>query len=536
MNRRQTGVVTALALCALVLGALVSRRVYFRLDLSAGQSHTLSKVSKELYREISDQITITYYRSERLARSHPVPGEIEDLLREYVAHSRGRIRLVVRDPALSGNAAAIERLGIEPRQIQTYEQDQAGAATVYTGLTVEYLDAVEVMPTVFSAEGLEYDLSARIRSLVRRRPREAGVIVAASDKSWQEDFPYFAQALARSGYRIRLFSAGEEIPDALPVLFVFGGAEELDSWALYRLDRYLSRGGRLLFALEGVFVDSRGDLAARPVEDSGLLSMLASYGARVETALLLDRAALAVPYQYLGPEGVLQTRLMRYPHWPAVQAELGNPEHPIGASFAGIDLFWPSPITLDPPEGVRSEVLARSTDGAWLMTKDFATSPEQESSFGREAAGTAGSYVLAAALTGTFPQYFRDKPKPVRPGSGESLPELPPAPAAGRVVVIGDGDLAGTLIQYTRSERNLEFLLRAADWLSGDDDLQAIRNRQSSLGRLDRIRDDGRRARAALFARTLSTVLVPAAVVLFGLLRHLRRRSSGRAKDGSRGL
>lgn len=536
MNRRQTGLVTALVVCALVLGALVSRRVYFRIDLSAGKSRTLSKVSKELYREISDRITITYYRSEKLARSHPVPGEIEDILKEFVANSRGRIRLVVRDPRDLENVAVVERLGIEPRQIQTYEQNQTGFETVYSGLTVEYLDAVEVMPVVFSAEGLEYDLSVRIRSLASGRVREAGVIVAASDKTWQEDFPYFAQALTRSGYRIRLLSAGEEIPDTLPVLFVFGGMEELDAWALYRLDRYLSLGGNLLFALEGVFVDSRGDLAARPVEDSGLLSMLAAYGARVETALLLDPAALTIPYQYLGSEGVLQTRLMRYPHWPAVQAELGNSEHPIGAAFAGIDLFWPSPITLNPPEGIKAEPLARSSDEAWLMTKDFVTAPELEAYFAREAAGSTGSYVLAATLTGIFPQYFRGKPKPLRPGSEVPLPELPSAPAAGRIVVIGDGDLASTLIQYTRSERNLDFLLRVADWLSGDEDLQTIRNRPSSLGRLDRIRDEERRARTAFFARTLSTVLVPAAVILIGLLTHLRRRSFGRKKDGSRGI
>jgi Fic family protein len=61
-----------------------------------------------------------------------------------------------------------------------------------------------------------------------------------------------------------MFFPGDEIPDSLPVLFVLGGVEDLTDWDLYRIDRYIQHGGKTLFAVKGVYVDtSRGTIEAR---------------------------------------------------------------------------------------------------------------------------------------------------------------------------------------------------------------------------------------------------------------------------------
>jgi len=78
-----------------------------------------------------------------------------------------------------------------------------------------------------------------------------GVIVAQADKTWASDYTYLSQALTQAGYQVRQITAGDEIPDTLPELFVFGGAEELDNWALYRIDRYIQEGARSSLALMG---------------------------------------------------------------------------------------------------------------------------------------------------------------------------------------------------------------------------------------------------------------------------------------------
>jgi gliding-associated putative ABC transporter substrate-binding component GldG len=524
MTKRQAAILSVLSAAALILALLLSRRFWFRVDLTAAKAYTISPVSRNLYTEIPDQVTITYYVSDKLAAIHPVPGEIEDLLREYAAHSRGRIRFVRRDPVKANLVREVEELGIQPQQIQTVERDEASIATVYTGIVIEYLDRTETLPVVFALETLEYDLTSRIRALIRETEREIGVIVADPDKQWSEDYGYLNQVLVQAGFTVRLVNPGDEIADTLPALFVLGGAEESDEWVLYRIDRYIRGGGKVLFAMDGVAVDAQYGLEARAMTDGGLLSMVASYGARVRPFLALDRSALTLPFQSAGPGGSLQIRMIRYPHWIGVLAENGNPGHPVVTGFSGVDLFWASPVELDPPPGVEGTVLFSSTSEAWLQTGDFQLNPDTPYLFNREEADTGGPKVLAAALSGKFPGWFMGKPKPRREGSEEELPDMPAETGESRIVVVGDSDLASGYIQYTRSERNLDFLLRAADWLGNDDDIIGIRNRAAGAGRLDRIVDEERRAAQMAFVRILNVVIIPLGLVFLGILLSARRR------------
>ncbi|MDR0689715.1 MAG: GldG family protein [Spirochaetaceae bacterium] len=538
MTQRQTWILTLISVIALVLGLLLSRRVWFRLDLTKNNAYTISPVSRSLSREIPDQLRITYYVSDKLSAIHPMPGEIEDLLREYAAYSRGKIRFTRRDPAKTGMVQAVEQMGIQSRQIQSVEQDEATFSTVYTGIVIEYLDQAEVLPWVFSLDTLEYDLSSRIRSMIRETGREVGVLVGDADKQWASDYGYLEQVFTQSGYRVRVLSPGEEISDALPVLLVLGGVEELDEWALYRIDRYIQNGGKVLFALEGVFVDSKNSLEVREKTDGGLLAMISSYGAAVRPEMVLDRSALTLQYQTAAPNGSIQFRIIRYPHWIGVLAENGNAKHPITSGFAGVDLFWASPIDLSPPESVEGEILLSTTPDAWLMTKDFSANPETGYLFEREEPDTRGTKNLAVALSGRFPGWFRDKPKPIREGSGEELPDLPAAARDSRIVVIGDSDLATTLVQMTQGQgiQNLDFMLKTTDWLGSDDDIIGIRNRQSQAGRLDRILDPEKRLKAMRFSQILNVGIIPLGVVVLGIVRSLKRRGKTKGRELSDGV
>ena len=210
---------------------------------------------------------------------------------------------------------------------------------------------------------------------MRESERQLGVIAGDSFRQWNQDYPYLNQAFAGAGYRVRLIAPGDEIPDTLPALFVLGGAEDLDHWALYRIDRYIQQGGKVLFALEGIHVDTQnGTLEARPLDDRGLLEMVASYGVTVRPELALDRAALHLEYQTRSAGGIVVLRSVVYPHWIGVLGENGNRSHPLGAGFGGLDLYWPSPLELHGGEGVEALPLFTSTAEAWVMRNEFYTS------------------------------------------------------------------------------------------------------------------------------------------------------------------
>jgi ABC-type uncharacterized transport system involved in gliding motility auxiliary subunit len=361
---------------------------------------------------------------------------------------------------------------------------------------------------------------------VRGTQREAGFLVGNPGKQWSRDYGFLNQAFAQAGFRVRVISPGEEIPDSLPSLFVLGGVEDLDDWALYRIDRYVRGGGKVLFALDGVFVDDSNSLQSRVMIDKGLQAMVSFYGATVKPELVLDVSALSLSYQSVDPYGSRVYSIVRYPLWIGVLPQNGNSAHPVTAAFGGVDVYWASPLELNPPEGISAEPLFSTTPEAWLETKDFVANPEQIYQFQGELNETKGEKLLGAALSGKFPSWFAGVSKPVREGSEEELPDMPSEAKESRIIVIGDTDLASTLVQYTRSDRNFDFFLKAADWLGNDDDIISIRSRQAQSGRLDRITDPAQKAKATAFARSLNVILIPLAVIALGVFRALQRRRS----------
>jgi ABC-type uncharacterized transport system involved in gliding motility auxiliary subunit len=526
MTKRQAAVITSLSIIAFVLALLLSRRLWFRFDLTRTKAHTISKVSRNLHTEIPDYINITYYLSNKLKAVHPAPGEIEDTLREYAAYSRGKIRVNVRDPVKAGLDIAVEELGFQPRQIPIVEQDQSSLVTVYSGIVIEYLDRIDVLPWVISTDTLEYDLTSRIRSMITDTERRIGVIVGDSFRNWRQDFTYLGQWLEEAGYKPRLISAGDEISDTLPAIFVLGGVEDMDEWSLYRIDRYIQQGGRALFAVKGVYIDTlNGTIEGRHQNDLGLLDMIASYGVTVRKELALDRSALQLQYQTRLQSGVMQYRIVRYPLWINVLADNGNRSHPVSAGLQGLDLFWASPLEFHPASLVEALTLFTSTPEAWSMIDEFYTSPEISYLFERDAPQTRGAKVMGAALSGQFPSFFSGAEKPRREGSDEELPDMPQNTLPSRIIVIGDTDFATNIINASGASHNMDFLLRAADWLSSDDDIIGIRSRVSQAGRLDRIQNDAKRIAAMKTAQFINVGLIPFLVIMAGILLALRRRS-----------
>ena len=528
MNKKQARVILLLSLTAFVLAFMITNRAWFRLDLTRNRAFTISEVSRNLHREITDQVRITYFISDRLRQTYPTPGEISDLIREFAAHSRGTIRFVERDPARANLIREVEELGIVPHQIQVPERAGFSVATVYSGILIEYLDREAVMPVVFSLDTLEYDLTSRIRALVRNTERNVGIIVADAHRQLFGEFSLLHRELLLSGFRLVLISPDDFIPPTLQALIVLGGAEDLGFEQLYRIDRFIMEGGNVLFAVDGINVDVRGDFQARAVLDQGLLAMIANYGAVIRRGLVLDESSLSFTFQRQDGGGTV-VETVRYPHWISVQYQSANPYHPVTASFLGLDLFWPSPIELSPQQGVSAEVLFTSSPRAWLQTENFITNPNLLHLFQEEMEETLGTRILGVSLSGIFPSAFEFftiedfYEMGFLPGPGGRLTG---ALAASRMIVVADTDFAGDLMQVNRGEgRNLDFLIRAVEWLSNDEDIVAIRGRGGSAGRLDRITDPNRRAAAMLFSRTVNTIIVPLLVISLGFIICLRRRA-----------
>jgi ABC-type uncharacterized transport system involved in gliding motility auxiliary subunit len=209
-------------------------------------------------------------------------------------------------------------------------------------------------------------------------------------------------------------------------------------------------------------------------------------------------------------------RIGAYPPWVSVRAPNVAPTHPVTTSFTGLDLLWPVALAATEPKGVQAMALAKTSATAWLQKPPFVMDPYRVPQEGPpKGSPLLGQFVLAYALTGSFPERF---------------PSLfsPPSPSAPtRIIVVGDDDFLTDLMQFSDSLYNVLFTENAILWLSGNSDLLSIKTRASSETRLDRIQDPVERGRLMLAAELVNVVLVPLALLAFAVLRALRRRERG---------
>ena len=521
-RKRRSLVVLLLSLAVIVAAVLVLDRFVLRLDLSADGANTLSKASRELYKEIPEQVRITYYISSTLADRHPGPRAVEGMVRSLAAASHGKIAVDVADPASGKKEAAVEALGVAPQRMQIVEKNEQRVALVYSGLVVQYLGRTQVLPFVLSTDTLEYDLVKAIKAAIADKKPVASVLIGDSDKSLANDYKTLSDALQKSGWDSKELRPGDAVPPETSVLLVLGD-NALDDYDVYRIDAYLASGGRAFFAVQGVDVQIRQGLSAAPLQNDALLRALESYGVKVDRELVLDQSSLTAPFQVNSPFGGQAISYVQYPHWIMTRPEFRDSKSPLTARSSGLDLFWPSPLESVPRTGVEYESLVKTTPKAWLQKSRFAVSPDEAGMYAAEAGSTTGQYVLAATLSGPFPEAYAGKSVPSRAGAAP-LPPLPQETRPSRIVVVGSSYFAHDIMTVSDSTFNAAFIAGAADWLSSGDDLIAIKTRGARDSRLIKVQDPQVRSFLISLAYVVNLGLVPLLVLGFGLARSMRRR------------
>jgi ABC-type uncharacterized transport system involved in gliding motility auxiliary subunit len=520
--KRRSLIILILTLAVVVATVLVTDRFSFKLDLSADGANTLSKASKQLYKEIPEQVRLTYYVSKTLSDRHPGPKAIENSLRDIARVSRGKITVEVVDPAVGKKESVVESLGLQAQRMQVVEKSEQRIAMVYSGIVVQYLDRSQVLPFVISTGSLEYDLVKAIKSTVSNKRNVASILIGDSDKSWQNDYQTLSQVLQKSGWEARDVKPGDAIPADTSVLLVIGNSG-LDDYDVYRIDSYLASGGRALFAVKGVDVQTRQGLSASPLQNDAMLRALESYGVKVDRDLLLDRSMLTARFQMSSPTGGQSINYVRYPHWVMTRPEFRDSKNPLTSRAEGLDLFWPSPLELESRSGVSSSVLVKSTPKAWLQKSRFALSPEEQGQYDTEAGTTTGQYNLAVSLSGTLPPAYTGKAVPTKAGAAPLL-ALPGSPKDSKILVIGSSDFANDIMNYTDSAFNATFIASAADWLYAGDELVLLKTRGNHDTRLSKVQDPESRLGIITLSYLVNIILVPGVVIVFGVARSARRK------------
>ncbi|MBO7430787.1 MAG: GldG family protein [Spirochaetia bacterium] len=497
MNNRTKELITALLVfAAAILLALNTTRYFGRIDMTETKEFTISSTTKDYIKTIPEQVNITYFISDKIRAIAPAAGQIEDLLFEYAANSRGHISTTSLDPSKTINEAYAKKMGITAQQVEIYDRNELAYSTVFSGILIQYLDKTVAIPFILDPSNLEYEVSSKIQKLVENETTRIGLLAGSDQNSIDYYYSYLNETMKKNG-EVEIINRGDYIDPEITVLFVLGN-QDFTEGDLLNIDEYIMGGGRAVFALDGVIVDMVNNLKATKLEENPALEMLKKWGITINTDMVLDKYCKKITMKGSMP--------MNYPMWLSINSRFVNKDNPITAGFASLDLMWASSIDIDPVPGINYQELFSSTTDSWVLSHYVTGNPYEAFTTQNLVEESKGSHTLAYAATGQFPSAYTDKV------SKET-----------KIIVVGDSDFLSNLIEYTESPANLMFSENLLQWLDNDRFMN-IKTRSVRDIRLNKITDLSSKVRAIMAVYLVNIFIIPAGIIIYGIVRYIRRK------------
>lgn len=410
------------------LNDLASRHNW-RFDVTAEGDHTLAPQTIRILEGLQEEIDLIAFYSE----GHLDRARFEDLIDEYRYHTK-LLRVSLMDPIQSPGEA--RRLEI-----------------VQDGTVVVQASAGEARLTSLDEEALTNALVKATRGRRKTVCFTIGHGEAALADGEPGGYGQVNQALARENYETKdlLLLRLQAVPVDCDVVVAAGPTTPFLPSEIESLLAWLEKGGRFMA------------LKRDPKAPTGLDELLAAYGLRVNSDIVVDRLSRAI----IGDEFV--PVVAEYEKHPVTEAMLAN----------RVASFFPVASSVEAAqaseEGVVAMVVARTGQDAWGETGEFVQYEE-----GKDTPGPVGMIAAASgpSMEPALQQEEGTGGPAGDPGEDETEPpkDDPAAPRERRLVLIGDSDFASN--QYLHLSGNTDLFLNAVGWLAAEDDLLSIRPRR----------------------------------------------------------
>lgn len=522
MNKRASlGGGALLGLAILFIGLTILFGVVLRgarLDLTENGLYTLAPGTKRIVENLKEPVNLYFFFSERAGNRLPqlktYAQRVREFLEELAARSNGRIRLKVIDPQpFSEDEDRAAELGIRSVPLgATGEQlyfGLAGTNSTDGRAAIELFDPSK-------EEFLEYDVAKLVHQLANPEKPVVGLLSSLpmgagfDPMTGQMREPWAVLAQAEQLFTVRNLEPGLSRIDADVDVVMVVHPKELPPPALFALDQYALRGGRLLVFVDPLAEqDSAGADPSNPLaqmqanRSSQLGPLLAAWGVDFNPGEVVGDLANALSVTMRPGEAPV-----RHLGFLGLDSAAFNAEDVVTAGLSSVNLATTGHVR--PAKGAQTRfepLLESSAQAAPLPVERFAMLFDP-ASLHDGFRPTGQRYAFAARISGNARSAFPDGPP-----AGASLPQgEAPLKASSKplnLIVFADTDLLSNYL-WVREQNffgqrlaqawagNGDLIWNALDNLAGSSDLISVRGRATYTRPFERV-EELRRAAEARF-------------------------------------
>ena len=524
-RKRQDLTRFAAIVAALLLLNFVAQRFFFRLDLTQEKRYTMSGATKQLLGQLKEPVSVTVYLSGDFPPAfRRLEQAVRENLTEMQVYGGANFSYVFVDPSAAGTEAGrnqfyeiLLKKGLKPTNLGSNENGKRVEKLVFPWAVVQaggqtrnvlLLRGNQAAPPEQrlnqSMEGLEYELVSAVRQVAPTagsRPR-IGIIdghgelpnIELADilTSWSQSYDVFRVDLSKV----------QDLRGNLSAVVVAKPTRPYSEEDKFKLDQFLTHGGRALFFVDALRVDldsvSRNGASLATPYDLNLDDLFFRYGVRLNPNLLLDLNSGQIPL-VTGMEGNKpKIEPLPWQLYPLINRF--NPTSPITRNLDAVLMRFVGNIDTVKAQGVRKTSLMTTSRYTRVLPapvpinfNDARLEPDPKK--------YQNPYQsVGYLLEGQFRSLFANR---ARPGTTQYQPDQDATARPGKLLVISDGDFGRNDVDikakpprplrlgYDRLANtefaNREFILNATDYLLDETGLIAVRGKQITLRPLDKV-------------------------------------------------
>jgi len=468
-------IVLILLFFILLFGNILLSFANLRWDLTEEKLYTLSKGTKNIISKIKTPITIKLFYS----RSNPhVPTylklyarRVKEFLEEYERASNGKIHVEIYDPKPDSDEEEwAEKYGL--KAMETAEGEK-----IYFGLVFQSADRIDKIPFLDPSEEqlLEYKITRAIYNLQNPKKKVIGIIsglpVFGNQKKGKDEWLFIKEL--KKTYKVKeIKEDAKEIDKDVDLLLVIYPKDVKPSLE-YAIDQFILSGKNAIILIDPYCLSESNGVGT--LQGEPLKKLFSSWGIR-----FTYRKAVAdlKNSTYIRTKNVIKES-------PVIITARSDSFDKSNIITSGLDnMLFPIAGSIEKGKNckLKFETLIHSSKESDLLSIFFVS---MGTDFVRRHISPKGKeYPLAVMLSGKFHTAFKSPPK----DTPKDAKHIKMENKKSVVLIVGDTDfiadnfyvqktnLLGFVISRIFND-NLNFLLNACEFLTGNQDLISLRTR-----------------------------------------------------------
>jgi ABC-2 type transport system permease protein len=451
-----------LLLVLFVVNYLASQ-FHYRADLTKEKRYTLSKATKDLLKNMEEQVEIdVFLEGDFPAGFRKLANSTEEFLQLLKDNSSSKIRYRFISPeemiegARNTYGDSLMSLGAVPINLTVQKKAGETSNIIFPVALLRYKgqqSLVNLYPgasgrisqdEINSAEALmEYQFAKALDKL--SNTEKPGIAYSIGNGEPVDGRTYDIRQTLDADYKFGLIDLNKTgpIPGDVNVLLIVKPAVTFTEEEKFKIDQFVMQGGKLLCFIDDLYAE-QDSLAFKPEtiafdRNLNLTDLFFRYGVRINTDLVMDLQCDMLPFVVGGTAENPQYEFLHWNYFPLLSPAEGQSLSKNLGYVAGKFVNSVDTITV---AGVKKSPLLISSANSRIISTPALISLNENKNVPEDAQFKRNAIPVAMLLEGNFTSLYKNR---VAKAQSDSLAKynqtFSPSSVDNKIIVVGDGDI-----------------------------------------------------------------------------------------------